>query len=158
MDYQKAANDFFDSTSTHIVSVYEPDHAKIMINQIISRAQTKIDIFWKDWLVFTEDMHLFVSLSQAIARGVQIRIITEDWGGLAFFKNRGINFMMAEKSALSNTNFNFIVADTKMFRTEVLEDKDKQFVAANDPELAEKIHTLFDKEWEMSLTVEKSVV
>lgn len=146
----------FEEQSGFIISNRNKDHARVLIEKIIGRGASKVDIFCQnlDKEVYgTSDV--FSALLVAGIKGSKVRILCQEPPTVTDLPARVARFFQPDQfelrtclpnSTAAKVSYNFVVAGSS-FRFETDRENKKAFASANSPDLAEQMSSQFEEFW-----------
>jgi hypothetical protein len=161
--YRKLVEQMFDEDSETLISNSSTAHAAILVETLISRAQSSLRFFCKNLdEAFYDKLTMIAILADAAQRKVRLQFLTQEAPQakkLVEFLSRvagayklDVVFRIcAPASEDSKAPFNFIVMDDKAFRFEDGPSDHVASASANSPDVAKKLTARFSRMWEESI-------
>ena len=144
--YHAMVKRLFDNNSEDLFPNSSKEHSAAIIEEIMLHAKHDIKIFCSRLSADVWDKEpIRNALIKAVCRGVEISVITQqqaDRTSELFSLMTSLDITVREESG-SDVEFNFIVADKKMFRFERDSTERSAIASANCSELAEPLDDFF---------------
>lgn len=158
--YRRYIEQMFDEGSDALISNSCAAHAGIVIETLLTRAKTEVNLLCRDLdnLIYDE-LSMIGCFIDTISRGVSIRILIQNNPKADLLiqhlskripdeNKKFVQLRVCGSAARHKSEgFNFIVSDKRAFRFEDDLDNHVAKASANSPELAIKLTRFFDQLW-----------
>jgi len=154
--YEEAVKSYFDLESSEIFHNGKKEHAKIIIEQMFSRAEKSVHIFCKNLLAEVyNDTHLLRALHSCMHRGASVHVLVENEPQAKDFLMESSYLkqkypqklsirQLGARSSAKKWGFNFAVMDAKAVRFEADKEQSNAIASAHNEKLAAVVEAAFD--------------